>query len=351
MASLLRQASLLITIVIGSLACGTCWGFDRDKSDVVTLRNGDRVSGDIISLAHGILTLKTRNMSTLAIEWPAVRSISSKFAFAVERIGGVTSYGDIATTADGSELIVGAGDSAARIPIAEVERISQYSPSFWKRLNGNLAVGFSYTKSSGISVGSVNFDSGYRSTAIDASLAFRFNSTRSPAEGETSRYLLSSNVMFLRQSRNFWSLVGSVESDEALGIDTRLVAGAALGRRFLQSSYTEVVGVAGLVGSREWITGTPQARDSLESLLGADWRIFKFIEPKTTLDLNMSLFPSLTESGRYRVTGNLTLTHKLFGDLTVGATAYLSYDSHPPEEAAEKSDYGVTFTLGYSFGQ
>jgi hypothetical protein len=36
----------------------------------------------------GFLTLKTDNMSTLSIEWPAVRSVMSKFDFAIERRDG-----------------------------------------------------------------------------------------------------------------------------------------------------------------------------------------------------------------------------------------------------------------------
>ena len=74
-----RQLRQLVTafLLLGSiLDCGLAWGYARDKTDVVILRNGDHLSGDIVSLEFGILTLKTDNMSTLNIEWPAVRSIS-----------------------------------------------------------------------------------------------------------------------------------------------------------------------------------------------------------------------------------------------------------------------------------
>ena len=344
------NTKLLVLILLNSFLWGTAWGFDRDKSDVVTLRRGDHIYGDIVSLRYGLLTVKTDNMGTLSIEWPAVRSISSKFAFAVERRGGTNFYGAIDTTEDGTQLVVSSGDTATRVPIAEIERISQFSPSFWNRINGNLAVGFSYTKSSEISVGSVNFNSNYRSTAIDASLAFSSNTTKSPS-GETDRTVLATGVEFLRQSRNFWGLVGSVERDQALGIDLRLLGGAVLGRRLLQTTHSEVTGTAGVVATEEWDTGSSEGRTSAEGLLGVDWRIFRFIEPKTTLDLNAGLFPSLTESDRYRGTANLSLTHKFIGDVTVGLTGYWSYDSHPPQGATEKSDYGLTFNLGYSFGQ
>ena len=341
----------LLLLLWSAIICGLAWGYARDKTDVVTLRNGDRLSGDIVSLEFGILTLKTDNMSTLSIEWPAVRSVTSKFEFAVERLDGTKYHGVLATSADGAELMVQSAEGAARIPMQEVERISRFSPRFWDRINGALSVGFSYSKSSSIQVSSVNFNANYRSTTTDASLAFSSNTTKDSSGTTTNRELLSGDVMFLQQSRNFWSLLASVERDQSLGIDARVVGGAALGRRFVQAAYTELTGIAGLVGTEEWIVDNPTPKASVEAVLGGTWQVFRFIAPKTRLDLGLYVFPSLTESGRYRGTGNLNLTHDFPHDVTLGLTGYLSYDNQPPEPGAQTSDYGVTLNVGYTFGQ
>ena len=346
-----RYSAVALLLLGSLLACGFAWGYSRDKSDVVVLRNGDHLSGDILSLEFGILALSTNNMSTLSIEWPAVRSVTSKFEFAIERRDGSKYHGVITTSADSTELTVTSDAGVVRIPMSEVERISRFSPRFWDRINGALAVGFSYTKSSAIQVGSVNFNSNYRSTTVDGSLAFSANSTKDSSGKTTDRILLTSGVQFLQQSRNFWGLLGSLERDQSLGIDARLLAGAAVGRRFLQSDYTEVTGIAGLVGSEEWIVDEPTPKASVEAVVGGNWQVFKFIEPKTRLDFGLYVFPSLTESGRYRSTGNLSLTHKFPHDITLGLTGYLSYDNKPPEPTAEKSDYGMTLNVGYTFGQ
>jgi len=235
--------------------------------------------------------------------------------------------------------------------MGEVERISRFSPEFWDRINGALAVGFSYTKSSAIRVGSVNFNANYRSTTLDGNLAFSANSTTDSSGKTTDRVLLNGGVQFLQQSRNFWGLLGSLERDQALGIDARLLAGAALGRRFVQSQFTELTGIAGIVGTEEWIVGDPDPKASVEAVVGGNWQVFRFIDPKTRLDFGLYVFPSLTESGRYRSTGNLSLTHKFPHDVTLGLTGYLSYDNKPPEPTAEKSDYGVTLNVGWTFGQ
>jgi hypothetical protein len=344
-------SAAFILLLASALATGLAWSYERDKSDVVALRNGDHISGDIHSLEFGILTLSTDNMSSLSIEWPAVRSIKSKFEFAVERRDGTKYYGAIATSADGADLVIQSNGGSVRFPMSEVERISRFSSRFWDRINGGLSVGFSYTKSSAIQVSNVNFNANYRSTTIDSSVAFSSNTTKDSSGSTTNRELLTGAVQFLRQSRNFWGLLGSLERDQSLGIDARLIAGAGIGRRFLQTTFTELTGVVGLVGSEEWIVDKSEPRASVEAVAGGSWQVFKFIEPKTRLNLSLYVFPSLTESGRYRSTGDLSLTHKFPHDVTVGLTGYLSYDNQPPEAGAEKSDYGVTFNLGYTFGQ
>jgi hypothetical protein len=344
-------AAMRLVPLLFFLSSASAWAYDRDKSDVVVLRNGDHISGDIVSLEFGLLTLKTDNMSTLGVEWPAVRSITSKFHFAVERQGGAKYYGVITTSDDGADLIVSSEQGATHLPLQEVERILQFSPKFWDRIDGALSLGFSYNKSSSIQVSSVNFNSNYRSTAVDGSLAFSSNTSKDSSGKTTNRDLLTSAVMFLQQSRNFWGLLASLERDQSLGIDARLVGGAAVGRRFVQAAFTEVTGIAGIVATEEWIVQNPTASNSLEAVVGGSWQVYKFIEPKTRLDLGLYVFPSLTESGRYRGTGSLNLTHKFPHDLTLGLTGYLSYDNQPPQPTAEKSDYGLTLNVGWSFGQ
>jgi len=118
----LRQAAALLLLLASACACGLAWGYARDKSDVVMLRNGDRLSGDILSLEFGILSLSTDNMSTLSIEWPAVRSVTSKFEFAIERRDGSKYHGVITTSDDGADLIVQTAAGTTRFPMGEVER-------------------------------------------------------------------------------------------------------------------------------------------------------------------------------------------------------------------------------------
>ena len=135
------------------------------------------------------------------------------------------------------------------------------------------------------------------------------------------RAILSSTVIFVQQSRNFWGLVGSLERDQELGINARLVAGAVTrpalcadvlhgGHRYRRHRCGP--GVDHLKS---------RAADQRRGLLGLEWRVYKFTDPETSLTLGIALYPSLTESDRYRGNGHLSLTHKIAGDFTLGSRA------------------------------
>ena len=48
----------------------------RDKTDVIILKNGDRVTGEIRKLERGKLRLSTDHMSDILIEWEGIKHIT-----------------------------------------------------------------------------------------------------------------------------------------------------------------------------------------------------------------------------------------------------------------------------------
>jgi hypothetical protein len=54
------------------------------KTDVLTLRNGDEITGEASELTRGILVYKTDDAGTLRVEWDKVVSLESIHTFEVE---------------------------------------------------------------------------------------------------------------------------------------------------------------------------------------------------------------------------------------------------------------------------
>ena len=126
---------------------------------MITLKNGDRITGRIISAQYGILQLSSRGAGLISIEWPRIQSISSKYMFRVEKVGGQHFEGLIYTTE--GELHVNTSTGESTIPLEDVSQILPYESNFWQRVYGDISLGYSYAKISGVGQTSFEFDANY----------------------------------------------------------------------------------------------------------------------------------------------------------------------------------------------
>lgn len=111
----LRAGALLAAALL--CTCPAAPASEREKTDAVTLHSGDRVTGEIVALEYGILQLKTSHMGTLRIEWPAIKSIDTRYTFHVERVGVQRLFGARSQrllTARSSSYMIPAGTLTSR---------------------------------------------------------------------------------------------------------------------------------------------------------------------------------------------------------------------------------------------
>ena len=323
---------------------------EREKVDVVTIRNGDRITGEIQSLAYGRLTVETDSMGTIQVEWPDVVRVESPQSFLVEDAEGNLLFGRFPADPEGGPLsISGGGGVTRRVSSPRVARLSQSEERLLDRVHGSFALGFDYTKSSDIAVLSGSFNTNYRGPHSSWSLGVDLNSTHDPAQGTLDRDSVKYSYRWLQSGNRFWAGLSSVERNEETGIEARVLVGAGYGRYLLQSLSHEVSVLVGIGASREWATGAADDQSSLEGILGVDWRVFDFASPTTSLTAKGLLYPGLTESGRYRTDASLSLRREIISDFYVDLSFYQTYDSDPPDADAASTDYGLVTSLGYSF--
>jgi hypothetical protein len=343
--SLGRLALLLCT-----LCAETALGAERAKTDIVTLQNGDRITCRILYLKFGLLQVNSAHTGSISIEWPSVRSIQSNYSFRVEKFGGEHFAGAISTDPGGKYLLVGTGQAAVTIPMQEVTRVLPYESDFWQRINGSVAFGYNFTRSSDVSQLSVQFDEQYSDESREAQLNAQLASTRSSSGDDSTQTEVASNLFFLRPSPNFWGLLNALQRDQTLGIDGRVVFGSVLGRHLYQTGDSRLLGIAGLAVDQEWAADGGKSHSSLESVIGGQWRVFKFSYPKINLNTSLLLFPSITDAPRVRASLNVSLTFKLTDRFSLKLSDFGNYDSRPPSAQAVTLDYGVNTSIAYEFG-
>jgi putative salt-induced outer membrane protein YdiY len=329
----------------GALACPT-GVFARAKTDHVFLVNGDRLTGEIKQLDRGILQLSTDAISTINIEWDDVDSLNSVYQFRVEDRRGDKFFGAIFLAHDGLLQVVSEGRSV-EVHADSVVAITPLEASFWQQLDGAVSLGYSYTKADGLSQFTLDSwiqrQTSVRRTRLDLDwIITNSNETESQVTYDATldhRKLLRATL--------FAQLTGEAQRNDELGLDLRTSFAAALGKKFIQSNRTDLTASAGLSVNREWASDGTQS-DNLEGVLVVEHEMFAYDFPKIDYAAQISVYPGLTEWGRVRSELDIRFKREIISDFFVELSFYDSYDNRPPG-GGTKTDYGLVFSLGYSF--
>jgi hypothetical protein len=321
----------------------------RPKNDVIYLLNGDRITGEIVDLAHGELTVKTSSLGTIEIEWPDVARIDSPYTFSVETNANVRYYGSIGAAPESGGILVTTRSDQVVLKVGEVARIGQLEAKFIESLNGSISLGFDQTKSSDTSTLTSGFDIEYRTEKFNASLYGSYTANKTPAEGTFTQYRIQNTNQFLRPGDRFWLSLASFESNEEQGIDGRLLLGGAAGKYHFRTQDSELSTYAGVAFTQEWASLSSDDQQSAEGVLGLAWKVFRFRAPETILTSNLLVLPGLTETGRYRAVADISLSYEIVNNLDFVLSLDSNYDSDPPTAGSDNVDYSLSTSLAYKF--
>jgi hypothetical protein len=319
----------------------------RDRADVVTLQNGDRLTGEIIRLEHGQLELKTDAMGTVYIEWPKISALSSPVVFMVEHLGGQNEFGRLGGS--NGHLSIDDAGRLTDVPLSDVARLGPMQDSFLARVRGSASAGINYAKATSIKVSSFRFDAEYRGRNTLASLSGSLDLTSSPDTGTNQRLVIDYSERFFLKDTRFWAVISSFERNPELGVDGRPQVGLAVGQSLLRRPESDLVAYFGLAVNHESVDESGDNRSNVLGVAGLDWRIYRFSLPETTLTSSLQLFPYFTDVGRVRARMDMSLRRKFTRSFTLNLSMYDDYDSRPPGTRVVTNDYGIDTSLGYTF--
>ncbi|MGD9140360.1 MAG: DUF481 domain-containing protein [bacterium] len=318
------------------------------RTDVVILRNGDHITGEIKSLSYGKLEYKTDDMSTIYVEWEKIHHITSVHRFEVVDTEGLRRWGSLERTDVPQEVIIMTSVGPDTLPLLDVVRLTRIKETFWRRLKGSVNIGFSYTRATKTAESELGGDTRYRSEKYSGRVFYDAYIT-DQAEARTSRYSFGFDLdRFLRKR---WTLGGAVglEHNEELGLDKRESLTATGSNYPYETNRTVVRASAGISGTRETYIHSDSTSYNMEIPLTLSYSRIQFHNPESSIELAAALFPSVTTEGRYRASVTAQIDHEIYADLYFMISFYYDYDSKPPEGAA-KDDYRLSTGIKWTFG-
>jgi len=326
-------------------ASGVCDA--QGRTDVVTLANGDRITGEVVRLERGRLEFKTDDAGTLRLEWDKLTSVLTGRVVEVGLADGTRYLGSLVQAAPRA-IAISTMSGAVPLQMQEVTWITPIGQSFWRKLDGSIDAGFSYTQSSGVGQMSLNSDTVFRRPESHLRLAGSMTLTQTEGEDRDDR----GTVDFAYQNYHWrrWFLLGFArfETNKSLGIALRSQVGAAAGPRLVNSNRAQVSVGAGLDINDERGVDVGSTRN-VEAVLLFQGSYFTYDRPTTSLDVRIQYYPSLSDPGRHRLQLDSNVKQELLKDLFVALNVYNSYDNRPPNPSADRNDVGIVASIGWTY--
>jgi Protein of unknown function, DUF481 len=329
----------------------------REKSDVLVMRNGDRLTCEIKSLDSDTLSISLDYAAgTVSVNWGKVDHIASKQLFLVKTKDGLVHSGSLATPST-------PGDRPTRIEVFETStdkveleqshiiEMEETDLSFLRRINGQIGLSSIYNKGNQSAQYNLNADAAYPRERWSAALSYSSSFSSSTGSSAVTRNQTQLTAQRLARWNNWYyaGLVEFLQSSEQ-GIQLQSTFGGGVGR-YLKNTNNTVIsiysGVAweNIAYHEQLIPATNQQVTS--ALIAGEMQLFRF--DKTKLSLTATVLPALSKPGRVHTNLNATYYIKVWSKFTWNLSFYGNWDNQPPP-GFSGTDYGTSSGISYRFG-
>ncbi len=335
------------------------------RTDVVTMYNGDRVTGEVDSLFGGILHYKTDSMGTLKIEWQEIAHLQSDFHYEFRLTDGTRFYGSVVDADRPGQVRIEDLYGEHDVEWLDVVEIRPIEARLIDRIEVYLSAGYNYTKAGSVAQTTFNTVISYEDERSRNTLTGRSTLTNTDGDNTSSGKLDFSRQTWTDREQVYRIAYGNYETNDELGLDKRVAVGIGLGRYAIDTNRMRFGYEAGVQGLTEKTFSTSSVSDpdmpdggssrktdyfreeSAELFLGMEFATWRFDTPELDIVFEATLYPSITNSGRLRGDTDLRVRWEIVEDLFWDITAYGAYDSDA--ESDDQFDYGITTGLGWEY--
>lgn len=343
LAKRLRLLPAVLLVILGALP------LQAQKTDVIVLRNGDRITGEIKEMEKGRLRYSTDDMGTISVEWDEVARIWSNDFFEIELTSGDKHFGMIQEPSEDRQLMV-ALTEVHTLDMGTVVSIIHIEASIWTRMSGFIDIGFSFFRADWEVELDARGELEYRGTKHAFVIDGASYLTTQESTERTRRNNLALQVEKFLAKRMIALAKVEVQQNDELGLDLRSTYGIGAQAVLARSNKSTLEMSTGILLNRERFIGADSTISGLEAAFAADFETYRYDTPELSLNSSAAVFPSLGDWGRVRVELDVLIRYEVFGDFFVGLNFYERYDSRPPATGdVTQHDFGITTSVGYSF--
>jgi len=318
------------------------------KTDTVLLRNGDRVTCEIKRLQQARLSVKTDPLGSVSVHWGEVLGVTSPRVFEVTLASGDRYYGGLGWSGVAGDLVLTVGGGpVTTLKLADVTSLVPIGSSFWKRIDGNMDLGFSFAQANLETHWTVNAGATYRSSRYQLSSSVASQLTSREDADRTSRNTVSLNGSRLFTNQWLFTVIGQLQQNEELQLDLRTVGGGGAGKVMSRTNHRMIALYSGLVYTREQFVGEPVG-NAAEIAAGGQLDFFSPHNDDFSFTNSVVSYYSLSAAGRVRIEAQSAWRHEFLKDFYWSLNGVESFDSQPPD-TQKRNDFSLSLSMGWKF--
>jgi len=344
-----RTLALFVLIALGVVSpLHAQFVSDAEKTDSLRVRNGDWLVGDLREMARGIVTYKTDAMSTVYVKWTRVLTATTDKRFQIYLDDERSYFGSLQASNTLGRVVIRADRDTFEVATQSVIELKRIKATFWNRLDGSLDFGFGFTQQNAKTDLSLRSEIMYLFNRNRLNLLLNGTFSRQDSVSDITRG--TARLTYLRELSGLWfaGFGASAEQNSQLSLEVRGAIGGGVGRFLIANNRMELGTLLMLSYNRERFTGE-EARNSVPLGLVTDFQFFNWSGLSTDVSSRLSIQPVLNDTGRWRISFTVNLTQEVLNQLYLRIGLAEEYDSKPPSADANKNDFSITTSLGWTF--
>jgi len=335
------------------LMLSLCLTAQAKRKDLVIMKNGDHLTGEVKKLENGVLYVDLDYVSgSVGLDWLQVEKVNSTGTFQVAMKNGQRQAGTIAKLpekdAPGKDFEVNGPTGTLSTHAPDVVEIESKKKNFWRQLTGSIDVGYSFTSGNSQTQTDSDASVNYLSTKWQTTNNWTASFNGQPGAPKTNLLEFQTfDGAFLNRNSVIFG-IGDLLHSSQQDLDLRTTLGGGYGGYFKRTNTAVLNWFSGVVYAHENFTATANqpADQNIEALLGLAYQRFHF--DRYSLQSQLLVYPGLSDAGRIRTTTKTIFSVKLANNFHTDLSFWDNFDSEPPS-TAKRNELGVSTSLGWSF--
>jgi hypothetical protein len=329
----------------------------REKTDVLVMRNGDRLTCEIKRLDSDILYIKLDYvLGSISVNWSKVDHVESKQLFLVKTRDGSVYSGTLSTVSSSNARpvkidVLEPPSKKVELDQSQITQMEQTAETFSQRFNGQIGLGSIYNRGNQSTQYNLNADLNYPRERWSASATYSSNLSSSNGTSVSTRNDIELSALRLLRWNNWYysGLTDFLQSTQQ-GITLQSTFGGGIGRYLKNNNRASISVMGGFAWQQINYQQNllPSSTQHVTSaLVSTQLNLFYF--DRTNLSVNAMVLPALSDPGRVHFNLNTSYYVRLWRKFEWNFTFYGNWDNHPPR-GFSSADYGTSSGVTWRFG-